>query len=126
MFQMKKKIIILILIILICIHFSGCNEKINKNNIKSKLIGEWSGVSYYQNISVNISITFFIDNTAKQVDDHLHIHWYNFEIDNECVKLLFPELPEEYAICYDYEFSNNYNSLTLSNNTLDTIVLNKK
>ena len=82
-----------------------------------------SFVSYF---STNITITFYKDNTAKQVDDQSHTHWFNFEIENKCLKLILPELPPEYAICYDYEFSNNYNSLTLTNKSLDTLILNKE
>lgn len=127
MFSRKKQIIIgIIVLFLIITCFSGCNESINKNNIKNKLIGIWNGVSYYQNDSNNITITFYEDNTAKQIDDYSHTHWFNYEIDNNCLNLILPDLPPDYAICYSYEFSNNYQSLTLKNESLDTIALNKE
>ncbi len=124
---MKKQIIIIsIAVLLICICFSGCNENSKKINIKNKLIGIWSGTSYFLNDTTNITLTFYKDDTAKQEDDQSHIHWFNFDIDDNCLNLILPELPPEYAICYTYEFSNNDNALTLTNESLDTIILNKQ
>jgi len=122
---MKKELIICLIVILLCVFFSGCNENTNKNNLKNKLIGTWNGVSIYQNVTNNITITFYKDNTAKQVDDFAHTHMFNYEINNKCLNLILPDLPPKFAICYEYEFTNDYNSLTLSNESLDTLILTK-
>ena len=124
---MKNKLIIItISFLLISVCLSGCNENSNKINMKKNFLGSWNGTSYYLNITNNITLRFYNDDTAKQEDEHAHVHWFNYEVDEECLKLILPELPSEYAICYDYEFSNNNTSLTLINETLDIIILNKQ
>jgi hypothetical protein len=122
---MKKGLIFCFILMLLCVSFSGCNEKTNVNTFKKRLIGDWSGASIFQNVSNNITITFYEDNTAEQVDDFSHAHWFTYEINEKCLILMLPDLPPEFAICYEYEFTKNYNSLTLSNETLDTIILTK-
>lgn len=124
---MRKKLIVICLIyFLIIVSLSGCFESSDKTNFKNKFIGSWEGASYFENVSNNITLTFFEDNTAKQEDENAHIHWFTFDVDDKYLKLMLPELPKEYAIYYRYEFSNNNTSLTLKNESLDTILLNKQ
>ena len=122
----KNILIIGIIILVVCICLSGCNENLSKEDDTKKFIGTWDGSSYFLNETTKVTLTFYDDNTIKQVSDETHTHWFNFEIVDNCLKLIFPELPEEYAICYSYEFSNNYNALTLKNESLDTLILNKQ
>jgi len=124
---MKKKLILFcIVILLISISLSGCNENSSKKNDKNKFIGTWIGISNYLNDSFNVTLTFFKDNSLKQVSEGEHVHWFNYELDDTCLYFRFPELPENYGICYYYEFSNNNNSLTLTNESFDTLILNKQ
>jgi hypothetical protein len=122
----NRLVIIGIAVLLICIVLSGCNENSNKNDNIGKFIGEWEGTSLFLNNISNVKFTFYDDNTAKQISNETHPHWFDYEIDEKCLYLLFQEFPEIDAICYNYEFSNNNNTLILTNVSLDTLTLTKK
>jgi len=124
---MHKKILTVvgITILIVCIGLSGCNENMSKKNDTNKFIGKWEGISYFLNYTTNVTLTFYNDSTVKQVSEDAHTHWFNFEIDDNCLYLTLQEFPEIDAICYNYRFSNNDTILTLSNVTLDTLILSK-
>ena len=51
------------------------------------------------------------------------------EVDNtnsDCLYLSFVEFPQIDAICYSYKFSNNNSTVTLTNESLDTLILTKQ
>ena len=124
---MNKKIIVVgIILILICVGLSGCNDNLSKKYDTNKFIGIWDGFSYYLNYTMNVTLTFYNDSTAKQVSDDAHTHWFNFEVDDNCLYLTLQEFPEIDAICYNYIFSNNETALTLTNEDLDTLILKKQ
>ena len=121
----KRKSLIIIALLLTSVSLSGCNEDSNKKNDINKFIGTWEGTSFFQNETTDVSLTFYEDNTLKQISEEIHTHWFNYKLENNCLYMEFPELPEGYGICYNYEFSNNNTALTLTNESLDTLVLNK-
>ncbi len=120
---MRKQQVIFGLIVIFVICLSGCNG--NSNNI-NRFIGQWEGVSIYENTTVNITFTFYNDKTAKQISEEFHAHWFNFYIDDSSLYLILQDFPEAGPIIYNYKFSNNYNSLTLSNESIDTLILKKQ
>jgi hypothetical protein len=121
---MKNRIlIIMIATLLICIGFIGCTEEVDKTN---KFIGIWDGKSYFLNSTSDVSFTFYEDKTAQQIVNKTHPHWYNYELDSDCLYLSFLEFPQIDAICYYYEFSNNNSTVTLTNESLDTLILTRQ
>ncbi len=123
---MKKHLIVVIIVtLLFCIFLTGCNEDSNKKDDINKFIGTWEGTSIFLNETTDVTLTFNEDNTLKQVSEEDHIHWFNYRFDNNLLYMEFPELPEGFAISYIYEFSNNNTALTLTNESFDTLVLNK-
>ena len=115
-----------ITILIICIGLCGCNENLSKKNNTNKFIGGWERISYYLNYTMNVTLTFYNDSTAKQVSDDAHTHWFNYKVENNFLYLALQEFPEIDAICYYYEFSNNETALTLTNEDLDTLILTKQ
>ena len=71
----------------------------------------------------NVTITFFKDDTAKQLSDDFHAHLFFYEIDESSVYFSLQDFPEIDPIVYSYEFSNDENDLTLTNVTFDTLKL---
>ena len=122
----RKRLIIIGILILLVVGLSGCNENSKKVEDTNKFIGAWEGISFYENVTFNVTLDFYKDNTAKQVTDKVHTHLFNYEIDDNCLYLTLIELPEIDAICYYYEFSNNNSTLTLANESFDTLILTKR
>ena len=122
----KKQFIVIGFFILLIVGFSGCNENSSKVNYINKFIGLWEGISYYENDTFNVTFEFYKDNTAKQVSEGFHTHWFNFEIDNDSLYLTLQEFPGSDPIIYFYEFSNNDIGLTLTNEDIDTLILTKQ
>lgn len=120
---MKKLHLIFGLVILFTIFLSGCNG--NSDNI-IRFTGEWEGVSIFENTTINVTFTFYTDKTAKEISEGYHVHWFDFTIKDSNLYLTLSDFPEAGPIIYNYKFSNNYNSLTLSNESIDTIILTKK
>lgn len=106
--------------------FSGCTDNSNKTNNINKFIGTWEGFSYFNSTNMNVTLTFYKDNTAKQVSDDFHTHLFFYEIDDNYLYLTLQDFPEFEPLIYSYEFSNNYNNLTLSNVSFDTLILTKQ
>ncbi len=118
---MKKQLTLLGIIILsMTIILSGCAE-----NYSKKFIGVWEGVSVSENITYNVTFTFNDDKTAEQESQN-HIHLFYYDVDAICLYLTLQEFPEYPPICYHYEFSNNDNNLTLTNESFDTLNLIKQ
>ena len=116
-----------ITILIVCVSLSGCNENLSKKNDTNKFIGTWEGISYYLNITSNVTLTFY-DVTVKQVDDETHTHTFIYEVDDNCLylRLLALGRADIAPNCYYYEFSNNDYTLTLTNESFDTLVLTKQ
>jgi len=75
---------------------------------------------------MNITLTFYKDDTAKQVSDEFHTHLFFYEINDNSLYLTLQDFPEIDPLIYSYEFSNNDNDLTLTNETFDTLILTKQ
>ncbi len=122
----KKQLVIIGIFLLLVIGLCGCNENSSKINNINKFIGVWEGISYDPDTIMNVTLAFYKDNTAKQVSEEIHTHWFNFEIDDNSLYLTLQEFPDYDPIIYSYEFSNNDNALTLTNESLDTLILTKQ
>ena len=117
---MKQIFVILVTIVVLLVGMSGCIE-----NNANKIVGEWEGVSITENFSNEVIFTFYEDKTAKQEGQESHTHWFFYTIDDKCLYLNLQEFPDIPPICYEYEFSNNYNNLTLTNESYDTLKLTR-
>ena len=122
----KKQFVVIGIFLLLVVSFSGCFENSNKTNNINKFIGTWEGISYSIDATINVTLTFYKDNTAKQVSDDLHTHLFFYDKDDNSLYLTLQEYPEIDPIIYSYEFSNNDNGLTLTNESLDTLILTKQ
>ena len=111
---------------MLSIALSGCNENSTQVKFINKFIGLWEGISYYENVTMNVTFEFFKDNTAKQVSEGFHTHWFTFEVDNISLYLTLQEFPGTNPIIYNYKFSNNDTSLALTSKDIDTIILTKQ
>ena len=124
---MKEKILVIILcLFLITIGLSGCNENTRNQDQINNFIGSWKGTSTFLNITSNVTFTFYEDKTAQQISNEAHPHWFNFEVDENCLYLYFQEFPQIQPICYYYEFSKNNDTLSLTNESIDTLSLIKQ
>ena len=101
----NKTLVIVISIILWTILFSGCNEKEINNNItpseEDRFIGTWKSERGA------LTITFFSDDDCSFFG--LSGYW---EIKDE--KLVITTYEVEQNIIYDYSFSNDDKTLTLT------------
>ncbi|UCF49763.1 MAG: hypothetical protein JSU91_08440, partial [Thermoplasmatales archaeon] len=86
---MWQKYIFLTIIIIFTISMTGCVE-----NNSEKIVGTWEGVSITQNDSNEVIFTFYEDNTAFQEGQESHVHWFYYEIDDECLYLTLQEFPD--------------------------------
>ena len=129
---MKRQVLVIgIAVILLSILFNGCME----NSVDSKkniIIGTWETV---EDSLDNETWTFYSNGTAKTVSTYLEggeeepyilVSWSNYEIDDD--KLCFAQL-DEYSndppVCFDYEFSNDNNSLTMFFEGVVSLALSK-
>jgi hypothetical protein len=121
----KKQFVIIGIILILFISICGCTDNSNKSDNTKKFIGTWEGFSYATDVTMNVTLTFYEDKTARQVSDDFHAHLFYFDIVSNSLHLTLQEFPDYEPIIYSYEFSNNDNSLTLTNVTFDTLVLTK-
>lgn len=110
-----------VIILMVFVGISGCNKKASEDT-KSMLLGTWAGP--YQggspDISLQTKLVFFDNNTANisyftMKDGQLlkmATEWYEFEINGNILRFIFPG--ETNSSSYNYVFSNNYKSLTLT------------
>jgi hypothetical protein len=114
-------LILTIIILIFTVSMSGCNE-----NFLKKFVGVWEGVSISENDTHDVILTFYNDKTAKQESFDTHIHWFFYKIDDDFLYLTLQDFPNIPPIRYHYKFSNEYNNLTLTNETYDTLKLIKQ
>jgi len=128
---MNKHLIVSgIVVLLICVGLSGCNEQ-QKSDDTSKFLGAWEVIKHFNpDNTLIVTFTFYNNDTAKTVSNYtmgdIQIQWFNYEIDNGGLCLTPQGLSESYAICYGYDFSNNYMTLTLTNESANTLILTKR
>jgi len=100
---MKKGILVLIISIFVVNVLCGCineNKKTNAIDIKTKFVGKWNSDSE--------SITFYSDGTYVSTNSN-----GTFELKDD--KLLLQDQVNSEAYEFTYSFSNNDNTLTLTN-----------
>lgn len=125
---MKKQLVIIVIaVLLICVGLSGCNEQ----DEKSRFIGAWRAETP-ENGEVEIIFTFYNNGSVKLTSNLLYhgngeteTEWSNYEIKNGKMCGI-SQLDGNYNYtCFDYEFSNGGNRLTLRYEGVPSIVLNK-
>lgn len=116
---MSKKILVVgILLVLVAVGLSGCNESLPSSNIDSKLVGTW----VYNTYGVDLVITFFSD--GKFNDEYLFSGEY--EIKDE--KLVISSVIDgtEFSRVYDYYFTENNTKLHLTEVGMDDTTIYTK
>ena len=119
-----KKIYIIIVptLLLLVAMFIGCTEK-SLDADESAFIGKWnlivhdapSNANYihelifYENDTVNN--TFWYE--GGQVD-HLTTEWLKYELNDGTLCFILTDIVDDNPSCYEYEFSNDFNSVLLS------------
>ncbi len=108
--KMKKQLLIIgIIVLLITVGLSGCEQQ-KSNDDTNRFIGTWRSLE--GNSTENLW-TFYDNGTVKAVANYLYgdfdnnTGWGTFSVGNNklCMKSLHNG--EESTACYDYEFSNN-------------------
>jgi len=106
---MKKQLLIIgIIVLLVCVGLSGCNES-NQSNDKSKFIGTWE---YVNNTYFTMRYVFYENNTVLQTSSiTMNIsYWYNYEINDG--EICFEFIETKASGCMPYSFSEEYTLLT--------------
>ncbi|UCD13109.1 MAG: hypothetical protein JSW60_05995 [Thermoplasmatales archaeon] len=123
---MNKHIIILgIALLLLAVGLSGCTEQ----DEKSRFIGAWRAETP-ENGEVEIILTFYNNGSVKTTST-LSYHgedeteWSNYEIKNGKMCGISQFNGNYNSTCFDYEFTNEGNRLTLRYEGVSSIVLNK-
>ena len=121
---MKKQLLVIgVAILFFGIGLSGCiNEKTSDKNggntgVENRFIGSWSMVS---NTSQNATWSFYTNGTCKMKFEGVGpgaLSWYTYDVVNS-TKICFTEIPppvnQSSPVCYDYKFSSDYSSFTVS------------
>jgi predicted small secreted protein len=104
-----KLIAIGIILILIAVVLSGCNESNNSTtDIKNRFIGTWE---YVNTEFFTARYTFFENGTAVQNNSNMYyLNWYKYEIRNG--KLCLEFIKTKVSGCVTYKFSEDYTLLT--------------
>lgn len=105
---MKKHLIVIgIVIILLVVGLSGCNDFSSQTSEEDRFVGTWEGEK-------SRTITFFSDGEWIGIGEWLGGLNGNYEIKDG--KLVMDYIIEEtkYSLIYDYSFSNNDITLTLT------------
>jgi hypothetical protein len=123
---MKKEFVIIVIFLLFIVCSSGCIDVSDKTNNTNHFIGIWEGLSYLENTTMNVTFTFYEDDTASQVTDGFHSHLFYYNYDDNSLYLTLQDFPDFEPIIYSYEFSNNYTDLNLKNESFDTLILTKQ
>ena len=134
----KHLIVIGTVALLLVVGLSGC---VDNSEFSKYIIGTWTAIEYpkdQSNSSVPLEITWIFydngsmksianlqDNTINNKDPPM---WYNYTLDNNelCISLIIDLNNVSPPICYDCEFSNNYDRFTLTHESGATLTFNKK
>lgn len=124
---MKKRVVgVGLVLLLVVIGLSGCQEKTSddgtKNQFDSRFIGVWQNVEASPD---NETWTFYINGTINDVitqefegEPLTSTSWFNCEVNasNLCLSSIdvLPGSPSYYSECFGYNFSDDNNDLTLS------------
>lgn len=124
---MKKQILISFIMIII-IFLTGCNQVENRiESVKDHIIGIWASSEVYNSSIRNITYIFDYENVGKVNVSYIgetfetDLQW---NIINDQLVIDVTE-PETSRLINYYEFSNDYNTLTLTDNSGNIMVFNK-
>lgn len=110
---MNKKILsVVVMLVLLAVLFAGCNGQSSEEN---KFVGTWEASEY------NV-ITFFSDGTCSG-----GVPGSKYEIKDGKLVFLMYSGGNEFSYAYDYSFSNDDKTLTLTSvNIGNTVVYTKQ
>ena len=103
-----------IAVLLICVGLSGCTDTVTNIGLDSRFTGTWQEQQFHIGY-----FTFFSDGTGSM--SGLSSIW-----DLKSGKLVITTVEGEYTLTYDYVFSNNDNTLTLTDVGLGTSMIYTK
>jgi hypothetical protein len=125
---MKKQILIVgIVIILLIVGLSGCQENTSKSD-EDRIIGAWIVSELFQGSTRNISIIFLSNKTFETVGTYkgeTNIGSGTWRIVNDKLEIDITE-PKVNKSINDYNFSNNFNTLTITDSTGITMDFTKQ
>jgi len=100
--------------------------------------GSWENTSSYSEYSTTSQIWTFYSNGSVKMEtfytysyvedgDSTYTYWGNFNINNNelCIATIYDGVTSSYPTCYDFSFSNNYNTLTITYFSEDLYVFTK-
>lgn len=125
---MKKQLMIIgIIVILLAVGLSGCNEdNTTFHSDEEKFIGTWIYSFTYEGIKATVTYKFFINKTvvivgsAGGVEQSVSGTW---NITNNMIVLASSE---DEIIAGEYSFSSNNKTLTITPSSGDSLVLTRK
>jgi len=136
--RMNKHLIVIgMTLMLLTVGLSGCVD----NSELNRYIGTWIAIEYPKdqnnsNAPLEITWIFYNNGSMKSIvnlqDDSISNEappvWYKYALDNNelCISLIIDLNNVSPPICYDCEFSNNYERLTLTHESGATLTFNKK
>ena len=139
--KMNKKIIISVVIVLIIV--ISLLFIVLYNDEKSRFIGNWEYSSTENEIEIlSWNITFFNNDSAKMeyISDQYHgesVTWNKYSINNNrlCFEIsneipegfenLFPDIEDIAEECYNYDFTNEDNTLSLTSEGITFVFIRK-
>jgi len=119
----KTKLIMLITAVVVIIVVLAVLFLVFLSDDTSKFVGTWTIEYLHGRTDPDLEWTFYTNGTYKSEQPGYPLIWINFELSGD----RFCTSSNEYTYyhCYDYEFSNGGNKLTLSARGEDSIILTK-
>jgi hypothetical protein len=133
----KHLIVIGTAVLLLVVGLGGCVDSSELN----RYIGTWAAIEYPKDQTnssalLEITWTFYNNGSMKSIvnlQDNTITNespplWYNYALDNNelCISLIIDPINVTSPICYNREFSNSYNRLTLTHESGAALTFNKK
>ena len=129
---MKKLVVFIELVLLIIVMgFSGCQDKTEINEMKNQIDSEFFGK--WQNVDTSLDTetwTFYKNSTVKDVTSRefegellISTSWFNYIVNESNLCLSSIDSSSYYSECFNYKFSNN--NLTLSFDGIPFIIFTK-
>jgi len=120
----KTKLIAIIAIIVVAIIVVAVLFLVVLGNDTSKFTGTWTVEYLVGSTNPNLEWTFNQNGTLKSEQPGYNPIWSSYELSGG--RVCFKSNEYTYYHCYDYEFSDNGNKLTLSARGIDSIILSRK
>jgi hypothetical protein len=124
----KKTLFISILTLLSIIFLCGCNEvETKRNEDEEKMIGTWINSEIYNGTTREITYIFYSNNKGEIKISYVGETFMTdceWKIDNNKLLIDVSE-PSESRLINDYTFSNNNNTMALTDSLGNTITYNR-